>query len=129
MCKGSPNYTPHLIIASGEFIFPIPHKHGNDTDSIFANTGISESLTIAKAILKDEFLSKNIGQIYKDINNEYELSVNDLSARVLLGDTTAIDKKLTCLRILLQRFGGTEELVPYEILDLKYNNQIVCTKK
>ena len=125
----SPTYTPHLIIASGSFTFPIPYKHGIDSDSIYANTGITESLTIAKAILKDEFLRDNIGQIYKDINNEYELSVNNLSARVLLGDTTSIDKKLTRLRILLERFGGTEELVPYETLNLKYNNQIVCTKK
>lgn len=125
----SPIYTPHLIIASGNFDFPTPYRHGIVTDSIYANTGITESLTIAKAILKDDFLKDNIGQIYKDINNEYELSVNDLSARVVLGDTTAIDKKLTRLRILLERFGGTEELVPYETLNLKYNNQIVCTKK
>lgn len=125
----SPNYTPHLLIASGDFTFPIPRQRGYATDSVYANTGIMESVTIAKAILTDPFLTDNIGQIYKNQRHEFELAVNNVTARVLLGDTTAVNNKLERLKIMLERFGGSEEMEPYKTIDLKYNKQIVCTKK
>ncbi len=123
----SPNYSPRMIIASGQFHFPVPKGNGKITDSIYADTGIPEALTIAKAIQKDDFLAGNIGQIYKNYN-EYELMVNNVSARVILGDTVAVDQRLSRLKTLLEQYGGTDELKPFKTLNLKYKNQIVCTK-
>ena len=123
------HYAPRVIIANGEFQFPKAHKGANVNDSIYAGTGLSDALAIAKAIEKDPFLIGTIGQIYKNENNEYELMVNGLSANVVIGDTCLVDNKLSRLAILLERYSGTEELKPYKTLDLKYKNQIVCTKK
>ena len=123
------HYAPRVIIANGEFQFPNIHKGANVNDSIYAYTGLSDALVIAKAIEKDPFLIGAIGQIYKNENNEYELMVNGLSANVVLGDTCHVDNKLSRLAILLERYSGTEELKAYKTLDLKYKNQIVCTKK
>jgi cell division protein FtsQ len=124
----SPHYSPRVIIASGNFRFPTPGKSSCVTDSIYAQAGISEALTIAMTINQDPFLTGNIGQIYRDEQNEYELMVNNVSARVILGDTIDVDDKLSRLATLLEKYSGTEELKAYKTLNLKYKNQIVCTK-
>ena len=124
-----PHYSPRVIIASGNFDFPFPTKNSRVTDSVYANSGLNEALTIAMAVNSDPFLTGNIGQIYKDEHNEYELMVNNLTARVILGDTDAVNDKLSRLAALLEKFSGTEELKAYKTLNLKYNKQIVCTKQ
>ena len=110
----SPIYTPHLMIASGYFE---------------EEAGIPEALAIAKAINRDEYLTEHIGQIYLNQNNEFEVTVNNLPAKVIVGDTMGIDDKLSRLKALLEKYNNTEELIGYKTLDLKYKNQIVCTKK
>ena len=123
----SPKHTPRLIIANGDFDFPTPRENASMTDSIYANAGVAEALHIAQAINGDPFLMGSIGQICKN-NNEYELVVNDLTARVILGDTCATNDKMHRLGTLLEKYSGTHELEPYKTLNLKYKNQIVCTK-
>ena len=110
----SPRYTPHLMIASGHF----------EQDD-----GIPEALAIVQAINRDEYLIEHIGQIYLNQDNEFEVTVNNLPAKVIIGDTCGIDDKLARLRIMLEKYNNTEELIGYKTLDLKYKNQIVCTKK
>lgn len=123
----SPRYTPHLIIASGDYGFDT--RNGNVADSLYQNSGLAEALAIAKAIDKDQFLKEHIGQIYKNTDNEYEVIVNNLPIQVIVGDTIAIDNKLYRLKVLLERYQGTTELEAYKSMSLKYKNQIVCTKK
>jgi len=125
----SPRYTPRLIIASGNFEFPTGNGTTHLTDSTFAATGISEALSIAKVIRDDEFLKGSIGQIYRNDKKEYEVMVNDLQARVVIGDIDNLDHKMKRLRTLLEKYSGTEELGDFKTLDLRYKNQIVCTKK
>ena len=125
----SPRYSPRVIIASGNYRFPTPSKSSCVNDSIYAASGIAEALAIALAIEEDAFLAGNIGQIYRDEHNEYELMVNNLSAKVILGDIDAVNDKLSRLAILLEKYSGTEELKAYKSLNLKYKNQIVCTKQ
>ncbi|MBR4392333.1 MAG: hypothetical protein IKT08_09555 [Bacteroidales bacterium] len=125
----SPIYTPRMIIASGRYDFPTGKSGSSLADSIYATSGISETLAIVMALRNDPFLSGNVGQIYKNANNEYELMVNNVSASVLLGDTCAVNHKLSRLHTLLEKYSGTETLNDYKTLDLRYKNQIVCTKK
>ena len=124
----SPQYTPRIIIASGHYDFPAPHKGDRTTDSLYRASGLQEALVIAQAIQRDPFLRGNIGQIYKNARNEYELMVNNLQARVLLGDTLQMAPKLSNLKVLLEKYSGTDELDKYKTVDLQYKNQIVCTK-
>ena len=49
--------------------------------------------------------------------------------QVILGDTCMVDNKLYRLKVLLEKYQGTSELEAYQSMNLKYNNQIVCTKK
>ncbi len=125
----SPRYTPHVLIASGSFDFAMPQKGSTIADSLYQGTGLTEVLTIAKAVSRDSYLREHIGQIHKDTDNQYELTVNTLPSRVILGDTVMVTDKLARLKTLLKKYEGTEELTGYKTLSLEYNHQIVCTKK
>ena len=125
----SPRYTPRTIIASGHYNFPAPLKGDRATDSLYKDSGIKEALAIAEALQQDPFLNGNVGQIYRNEKNEYELTVNNLQARVLLGDTLQMASKLSNLKVLLEKYSGTDELSGYKTVDLQYKNQIVCTKQ
>lgn len=124
-----PHYTPHLMIASGNYDFALPHRNGDIADSLYLDSGLAEALAIVQAINKDQFLKDNIGQIYRNADNEYEVIVNNLPVQVILGDTCAVDNKLHRLKVLLEKYQGTTELESYKSMSLKYKNQIVCTKK
>ena len=125
----SPRYTPHLIIASGNYGFATPRRNGSITDSLYLNSGLADALAIAQAIEKDQFLQEHIGQIYRNNDNEFEVIVNNLPIPVVVGDTCAIENKLFRLKVLLEKYQGTTELENYKTMSLKYKNQIVCTKK
>ncbi len=128
MTPPSPHYTPRMIIASGNYVFKMTGKNNHVSDTLFRDSGLAETLTIAKAIQKDPFLNGNIGQIHRNNKKQYELTVNGLSAVVFVGDTLNIDTKLAKLGKLLEKYSGTEELNAYKNIDLQYKNQIVCTK-
>ena len=124
----SPHYTPHLIIASGNFSIPATHRNANVNDSVYCSTGLAEALILSQAVESDTYLASHIGQIYRNGDGDFELTVNNLPPKVIVGDVNNIKNKLSRLRTLLEKYNNTEELVNYKTLDLKYKNQIVCTK-
>ncbi len=119
-------YTPRVLIANGQFVFD---KNKLDNDSLYKASHIDEALHIRKAIAKDPFLESCIGQIYRNRDGEFEIVVKEIASRIMVGDTTDIDDKLLRMKIFLQQKAGDEELQNYKKLNLKYKNQIVCTKK
>ena len=124
----SDHYTPRMLLANGAYDFPIWKHACPVTDSLYADSGLQEALHIALAIQRDPFLNGSIGLIHRNSRNEYELMVNNLDARVVLGDTCLVDTKLARLKTLLEKYLGTDELNGYKTLNLRYKNQIVCTK-
>lgn len=124
----SKTYSARVLVADGNFIFP-SYKDINDSDSVFQASGIAEALHIQKAIKKDKFLEASIGQLHRNNNGEFELTVNDVRAVVLLGDTTNVDENFKKMKGFLQHKLGSEEMENFEKLNLKYKNQIVCTKQ
>jgi len=124
----SPHFTPHLIIASGNFNIPAPHRDAHVNDSVYGATGLAEALILSQAVESDDYLASHIGQIYRNKDGDFELTVNNLPPKVIVGDISNLNHKLSRLRIILEKYNNTEELVNYKTLDLKYKNQIVCTK-
>ena len=122
----SKTYTPRVLIASGNFDFPTDAKMA---DSIYQNSGIADALYIRQAIQKDEFLQSCIGQIYRNNASDFEITVNEVDAKVVLGDTCQVDSKLLKMKTFLKHKLGSEELDSYSKVNLKFKNQIVCTKK
>lgn len=119
-------YTPRVLIANGHFNFP---ANSSMSDSTLQASGMVEALHIHQAIQNDKFLTASIGQIYRNKAGDFEIVVRDINAQVIVGDTCDIRNKLMKMKTFAQHKNGSEELRNYSKINLKYNNQIVCTKK
>ena len=121
----SKTYTPRVLIASN-----LDFANGTAmNDSIYQNSGIADALYISQAIQENEFMRSCVGQIYRNDTGDFEIAVNEVEAQVIIGDTCQIDDKLMKMKTFLKHKLGSEEFGNYKKVNLKFNNQIVCTKK
>lgn len=127
----NPAYASRVLIASGYLDFPIPsgRKTASIFDSVYRKTMLPEIFYLNKAIQADPFLVVLIDQIYYNSLNEIELSPKIGSASVLLGDTENLSKKLLYLKAFYKQKALSDELIQYKRINLKFKNQIVCTKR
>lgn len=122
------NYTPHLLICSGNINFPMTES-GNIRDSIFERTGLPEIFMLSNEVLDDEYARNTVRHIYKDKNKNYIFSLNNTNIIVIFGDVNNINEKLFKMRHFFMRMLGNPELDNYKSINLNYINQVVCTKK
>ncbi len=126
----SRNFTPRVQIASGHIQFPSLKKNqtAHINDSIYHVTRMHELFILAKALQQDEFLHALIDQIYVNSLGEYELSPKLGRAYIVLGDLDRLDAKLYILKRYYRQSAYDPAMLEYRSLNLKYRNQIVCTK-
>jgi cell division protein FtsQ len=79
-------------------------------------------------IKQDEFLNKHIIGINKKKNNQYILIPRKLDYKILLGDIKRVDSKLTNYKAFYQKAQKDKTLDTYQLINLKYTNQVVCKK-
>ena len=122
-------YTPHVLIANGNFTLR------NDTtsfalcDTLAEDQALIEMLHVFKAIEHNPFMQSCIGQVYRNRKGEFDIVVKDIDARVTLGDTCQIDDKLLRAEIFIKQKAGSTEIKGMKNINLKYKNQVVCTKR
>jgi cell division protein FtsQ len=122
-------YTPHVLVASGSFSLR------NDTTSFALNDTLDEdkplieALQVYKAIKRNPFMQTCIGQIYRNNRGSFDIVVKDIDAQVTLGDTCQIDDKLRRAEIFIKQKAGSAEIKALKNINLKYKNQVVCTKR
>ncbi|UNY99089.1 cell division protein FtsQ/DivIB [Zhouia spongiae] len=89
---------------------------------------LKEIYGLADYIRNDEFLKKHIVGIHKtDKNFELKLRVDEFI--VMLGDTENLDNKFFNFKAFYQKAIKDRSLSDYKAVNLKFNNQVVCTKK
>jgi len=131
----SDRYTPPALVANG-FIFNTYSEMNvnigtpkSDTSSIKIPRTIEQVYVLAQFLETDSFWSANTEQIYVNEFQELELIPRVGDHRILLGDTTNLSEKMSNLfafyREGLNKIGWNK----YSIINLKYKNQVVCTKK
>jgi cell division protein FtsQ len=85
---------------------------------------------ISDFISKDPYRKSLIGQIYVNSAKEYELIPNIGTFRIVIGDSNDLEEKFKKLTVFcregLRNTGAWNE---YSVINLKYKNQIVCTKR
>ena len=109
----SMNYSARVLLISGEV---------NEDD----NTQIY--LLVTK-ILNDEFLKKQIIGIQKKANNEFVLSTRIGGQKIELGKIENLELKFKNLNSFFSKTMADHSIDNYTLINLKYNNQVVCTKK
>ena len=70
-----------------------------------------------------------MGQLYCNNRNEFELTVKDIDARVIVGDTCLCADKLRRLEIFMKQSPNGPTTQNMKSINLNYKNQIVCIKR
>ena len=122
-------YTPHVLIANGNFALRNDSTSFALCDTIVEDQPLIETLHIFKAIEHNAFMRSCIGQIYRNNKGEFDIVVKDIDARVILGDTCHIADKLHRAEIFIKQKAGSAEIKEMKNINLKYKNQVVCTKR
>lgn len=122
-------YTPRLLIASGNFTLDNEHLNQPLCDTVEADRNILNALYVFEALERNKSLKNNIGQLYCNARNEFEIVAKGIPSRIVLGSTDNLDDKLRRLEIFINQKAGSAELYGFKKIDLQFKNQIVCTKR
>ena len=132
----SDKYTARVLIANGDIIEPYAKRYTYSiariaADSVMSkNSMLDELYAMANYINADEFWKAQVQQIYVNTDKDMELVPRVGDQKIIFGDTTAMDEKfkklLTFYRQGLNTTGWWDK---YSTINLKFKNQIVCTKK
>lgn len=131
----SDKYTARAPVANGSLslsLHPFIGKNINELKDMVDHpeTALLEDIfSIALTISQDEFWSAQFNQIYVNHLSEIELIPRVGDHRVLIGNATDLDKKLNKLWHFYEKGLSKTGWNEYEIINLKYANQVVCTKR
>jgi len=124
----SNKYASHLIIANGNIPGNINTNKYKDI-YLYNNQTLIDLFELAKFFKKDEFWNSQIEQVYVKNNKDFELIPRVGSHEILLGDIYNIDKKLRNLKTVYKQGFSKESWIKYHYINLKYENQVICSKR
>jgi cell division protein FtsQ len=132
----SENYTSKVLVANGNIHEPYAKRYMYSVNDILENpdvidkTILDDLYALANYIKKNEFWQSQIQQVYVNENNELELIPRVGEHTIVLGNSDNMDEKFKKLLIFYtEGMNKTGLWNKYSTVDLKYKNQIVCTKK
>ncbi len=130
------NYTARVIVASGELFEPYARRFQYSIEKIKRSQLYSEvSLLddvydVANYISNDSVLAPLIHQIYVNKEKELELFPAVGNHKIIFGNASSIDLKFNKLKLFYtQGLNKADAWTKYSLINLKYNNLVVCTKK
>lgn len=132
----SATYTAPVILVNGTFVDNYTTMKDRDFSAVDADsalltpTPLDDVWNIVKKIDSDSFLRVQMVQLYLSPDNGFELIPRVGDHKIIFGDAENIDGKFSKLHLFysygLKKTGRWTE---YSAIDLRYKNQIVCTKK
>jgi len=129
----SVNYAARVPVANGNIKenYPLVCRLSmNSLSKEQADTTIlDEIFTLTSYIDKDEFLKVQIEQIFINEENEIVLIPRVGNHKIIFGDITAMEEKFKKLRLFYEKGLNNVGWNNYSIINLKFKNQVVCTKK
>ena len=109
----SSNYSARVPLVTGRI-------EKNKLDNVFK---------VATKVYNDQILSKYVTEIHQNDNNTIFLKFRQNNFKVYLGDVDRLDKKFSNLKAFYQKALKDKTLNTYSIVNLQFDNQVVCTKK
>ncbi|NER18296.1 cell division protein FtsQ/DivIB [Spongiivirga citrea] len=109
----SPEYSARVPLISGNIL-------ESDIESLY---------TAAMKVREDDFLKKEVITIDKNALHGFEFRFRTNELRVVFGDTDKLDRKIKNLKAFYKKALKDSMLVTYNKVDLRFENQVVCTKK
>lgn len=108
----SKNYSERVPFVTGNI-------EKNDLSAVF---------TIAKFIKMDSFLTKQVVEIHQNEFKEISLKLREVNFEVRLCELKELNKKINNLKAFYVKASIDNALGDYRIVNLQFDNQVVCTK-
>lgn len=129
----SENFSAYTLLATGYITEWIPLRRNQsiflkDSTGQIQQTQLTGLYTLASYINDDELWKSQIEHIYVNPYKEYVLIPRVGSHVILFGDIERMEGKFNKLRKMYKVMNATGWNV-YSVINLKYKNQIVCTRK
>ena len=118
-----------ILIANGNINYKYSGKLVNVFKDSLQKTFLDELILMTKLIKSDNFLDAQIQQLYVNKKNEFELIPRVGPHIVLFGKIDNYEKKFRNLKYFYLNVLNGEGWNKYSEINLKYDKQIVCTKR
>jgi len=109
----SSNYAARVPLITGTI-------YKNDLSNVFA---------VANKIQHDEFLKKHVVEIHQNTDKSIDLKFRLSDFTIQLGSLKSLDKKINNLKAFYQKAIRDNTLNNYSVVNLKFDSQVICTKK
>ena len=128
----SDKYTARLLVVSGELNEPYwkrnLYNYSDLSDSIVDKTLLDDVYKIAKYIDESEFFKAQIEQVYVNKESDFELIPKVGNHKIVFGGVDNLESKFEKLMIFYKKGLSKTGWNEYSEINLKYKNQVVCTK-
>lgn len=125
----NPNHAARVTVING-YIDPLKASLKNQTTPIDSidDKAMHDAFTISKYIHNNKFLNAQIGQVYITKDHDIELIPKLGKHLIEFGSLKNMRNKFEKLIVFYKDALGNNNWKKYGKINLKYNNQIVCTK-
>ena len=117
----SDKYTARVIVINGN----LPDSRGDENSDKTWN----ELFILVQTIRSDAFLRAQVEQIYRNLKGDLILFPRVGKHSILLGNTQNLDRKFDKLKLFYKEGLSKVDWNKYKQIDLRYKNQVVCTKR
>ena len=125
----SPLYVSRLVVVNGHLKnIDLKKIQGIDFENQDKYSELISIFKLVKFIKRDEFLSALIEQIYINRNREIELTPKLGRQTILFGTIENMEEKFSNLELFYKQGMQINGWSAYKIINVKYKNQVVCTK-
>jgi len=125
-------FTPFLLVANGSFFVGDQFKRASCLDSIPDKKFYKpwfEVLELSEFINGNSFWNSQIVQLYLNSKQEFEIIPRVGAHQIILGKAEGYETKLSNLEILYSEGLKKEGWNNYQKIDLRFKNQVICTKR
>ncbi len=131
----SKTYTSRVLVANGAIYAPYnlnykqPLTVGTNKNTPSSRLQLVQLYEAAKKISENAFWKAQFSQIYVNKKGDVELIPKVGNHQIVVGELHDLDEKLNKLMVFYQEGLSKTGWNEYSVINLKFKNQVVCTKK
>ena len=130
----SDRFAAHVLVVTGEITEPFALRANQsvmqwDTSVYKKEPLLKRIYDFARFVGDDDFWNAQIAQVFVENPNDIELIPRVGSQIILMGSFDDYEKKLDKLKMFYEKALPAEGWNKYKMINLKYSNQIICTKR
>lgn len=132
----SEKFTSRVLVANGNINEPYSLRYHTNIgslksleDTLSTNNILKQLYILASFVHKDSFWKAQIMQVFMNNEGDMELIPRVGNHTIILGDVSGLKDKFSKLMIFYKQGLSKTGWNEYSTINLKYNNQVICTKK